>query len=133
MIIDTKFDDISCFRHNFTQPDVFTPDDSAAWHKMEVEWLKNEIGKATHKGNTVIVLTHHTPSYKVSGESYYSLLEGLARATLISVCPGSGLAFSSDLEYLFKNGGTNVAVWAHGHTHYNDDVIIRMLADSLLM
>lgn len=37
---------------------------------------------------------------------------------------GSGLAFSSSLEYMFKNKGTNVAVWAHGHTHYNDDKII---------
>lgn len=90
-------------RHlNFPEA-VFSPDDSVAAHKDQLQWLQTQIQASMSKGKKAVVLTHHTPTYRIRG---------------------SGLAFSSSLEYMFKNKGTNVAVWAHGHTHYNDDKII---------
>jgi hypothetical protein len=102
---------------------VFSPDDSVAAHKDQLQWLQTQIQASMSKGKKAVVLTHHTPTYRIRGTSC------LAKPTTTdfqhsALVTGSGLAFSSSLEYMFKNKGTNVAVWAHGHTHYNDDKII---------
>jgi hypothetical protein len=76
------------------------------------------------KGKKAIVLTHHTPTYRIRGTSLLAIHPAAMDFQHSALVTGSGLAFSSSLEYMFKNKGTNVAVWAHGHTHYNDDKII---------
>jgi hypothetical protein len=117
-------------RHNYTQQDVFSPDDSTAIHTEQLEWLKGQIRTSMEKGKKAVVLTHHTPSYQVDG-TVFALCLSRTAYTLSQLAvyknSGSGLAFSSSLEYLFKDRGTNVALWAHGHTHYNDDRVIGTL------
>jgi Calcineurin-like phosphoesterase len=73
------------------------------WHAESVQWLEDEIAGATRRGQSVYVLTHHTPAlYGTSAPQY--------NGSPMTHC------FSTDLTHLLQ---PPVRVWACGHTHYN--------------
>ena len=109
--------------------DVYT---TTGWHDEEVAWLKHGLVTSMAEGKKSIILTHHTPSFEVRGAGY---------------------AFSSNLEYFFKDYGkkdnSNLLAWMYGgcspnirkssrrhranihnlslllgHTHYDDDRVM---------
>lgn len=74
---------------------------------QNVKWLKEKLEK--YKGKTVIVLTHHLPSFKLVAKKY----EG----DVINY------AFASNLDYLFEKY-PNIKYWICGHTHSSQDLMI---------
>jgi len=77
--------------------------DTARLHRESVAWLADELPR--HNPARTIVVTHHAPSPR-------------SEAPYHSRSPLRG-AFSSDLGALMERSG--VALWIHGHTHYNVD------------
>ncbi len=51
-------------------------------HQEQLSWIKFMILEASKANLHVVILTHHAPSFDVNG---------------------SGIGFSSELDYLFKN------------------------------
>jgi len=82
--------------------------DTNAFHQQEVEWLKLEIEKASNVGESVIVLTHHAPSFHKTAHPKHD---------------GNPIncAFQTNLEYMLKNP---ILIWCFGHTHYSSDQLI---------
>lgn len=97
------------------------------WHKASVSWLQKEIVKATDEQKNVLVLTHHTPSFRGTSSPQHEANP-----------MGMSCGFSSDLEYLMGSrrkvrrakGQTkseylpqyaSLHTWCYGHTHYNND------------
>eukprot|EP01130_Rhizamoeba_saxonica_P009549 TRINITY_DN3887_c0_g1_i1.p1 TRINITY_DN3887_c0_g1~~TRINITY_DN3887_c0_g1_i1.p1 ORF type:complete len:293 (+),score=35.53 TRINITY_DN3887_c0_g1_i1:525-1403(+) len=78
-----------------------TPDYTVKWHDSDVNWIRKNILEADRKS---VVLTHHAPSHKI-------------------VHPGLG--FSTNLEYMFKDEGYNINVWAYGHTHASCNCLVK--------
>eukprot|EP01125_Pyxidicula_operculata_P009844 TRINITY_DN3243_c0_g1_i1.p1 TRINITY_DN3243_c0_g1~~TRINITY_DN3243_c0_g1_i1.p1 ORF type:complete len:424 (-),score=56.97 TRINITY_DN3243_c0_g1_i1:37-1308(-) len=87
----------------FTENKKLTPSKSHEWFISEKEWLEQEITKSKSRNQKCVVLTHHAPSFQISG---------------------SGVGWASNLEHLFKDNGSNVEAWIYGHTHYNFDRMI---------
>jgi len=87
---------------------LLTVADTNAFHQQEVEWLKQEILKASNVGEYVIVLTHHAPSFHKTSHPRY---DGQA----------INCAFQTNLEYMIKNP---ILIWCFGHTHYSSDQLI---------
>lgn len=82
--------------------------DTVDWHKDSVAWLEGEIAAASTRHQTVVVLTHHTPSMTGTSAPQYDGSE-------LSYC------FSTDLTRLMQ---PHVAAWCSGHTHHNYDFYI---------
>lgn len=74
---------------------------------QNVKWLEENLEK--YKDRTVVVLTHHLPSFKLVAKKY----EG----DIINY------AFASNLDYLFEKY-PNILYWICGHTHTSQDVMI---------
>jgi Calcineurin-like phosphoesterase len=92
--------------HGHTNRGKKVPMDAAftnQWHSDSVQWLEHEIARAARRGQSVYVLTHHTPALQGTSAPQYN---------------GSPLThcFSTDLTHLLQHP---VRVWACGHTHYN--------------
>lgn len=85
--------------------------DTNLWHRDAVAFIAAEITDAEAKNEQVVVLTHHTPTFQ--GSSHPRFGDGAS--------PLSS-AFSTDLHDLLMQ--PPVKVWAHGHTHYNNDRMI---------
>jgi len=81
---------------------------SNSWFEDERKWLHDEIEAAKGRGEKVIVLTHHAPSFKQTSAPEH---DG---------SPNNG-AFATNLEYMM---GPPVVAWCFGHTHYSSDQII---------
>ncbi len=77
-------------------------------HKKDVEFIKNEIGKAKIDNKKLLIITHHAP-----------YIIGTCRKEHI----GSPLSsvFATDLSHLFENP---VKVWVFGHTHHSVNLTI---------
>lgn len=73
-------------------------------HRQSVEWLESRL-KETFDGPTVVI-THHAPHMKSVDPKY--------REDLLSA------AYASDLTR-FMGDTSSIALWIHGHTHYNCD------------
>lgn len=69
-------------------------------HTTQRKWLEKEINKAEQKGEDVLVLTHHLPSFRLIHEKY----EG----NPLNMC------FASDCEDLLRSP---VKGWICGHSH----------------
>ena len=78
--------------------------DTNRWHREEREWLEQQLHFARDNKESVLVLTHHTPSFSRTSHPQHD---------------GTSLshAFSSNLDHLLQ---PPVAAWLFGHTHYND-------------
>jgi len=80
------------------------------WHRKSVQWLADNIKAAAKRTETVVVLTHHTPSTNgTSNPIYKDDREGL------------NCCFSTDLTHLLQ---PPAVTWACGHTHWNFDMTV---------
>ena len=113
------------------KPRRISVDNTNRLHKTAVAWITKEITDAKTQGLRVIVLTHHAPSCTATSHPDY------ATSPIAS-------AFSTNLEHLMDDSVVSgvynrpfvstpravliivpVAAWCYGHTHYNNDQVIR--------
>ena len=89
-----------------------TPADTVAMFEDELAWLESELARAKAAGENCVVLTHHTPSKRGTSAPQFEHSP-------------INCAFSSSLEHLFREKGTTLHTWIFGHTHYNNDFVMR--------
>ncbi|ELR14381.1 Ser/Thr protein phosphatase superfamily [Acanthamoeba castellanii str. Neff] len=75
--------------------------DSVGWH--EAAWLKEELAMAVERGEKVVVLTHHAPTFEKTSSPKFT------RSVMTSI-------YASDLAAMF---GDPVVAWLFGHTHWS--------------
>lgn len=99
--------DVSMRVNDFYEIKQWSVGDHNAAHRSNVEWLKRELAVLSEKepSRRVIVLSHHSPTM-ISDPRYRN-------TPLTSV-------FSTDFV-LRQFDGSQICVWAFGHTHYNSD------------
>lgn len=83
------------------------PNDFRHWHDDDREWLADEISRATVAQESMIVLTHHLPSYKLIHSKY--------QGHPLNFC------FATDLEQMMK---PPVRGWLCGHSHTSSEIKI---------
>mmetsp|Transcript_34539 Transcript_34539/g.83550 ORF Transcript_34539/g.83550 Transcript_34539/m.83550 type:complete len:326 (-) Transcript_34539:40-1017(-) len=88
---------------------ALTVADTNARHSESVECILAAAGKARDQKENLLVLTHHSPTFRNGSNK-----EGQGHEYL-------KYAASSDLEHVF----VGVHTWCHGHTHDNGDKLIR--------
>jgi len=88
--------------------------DTNVWHEEAVRFLEKEARAATDAQVNLLVLTHHTPSFRGTSDPSFSAEPS-----------GMSSAFSSDLEHMLQDPGmAAINTWCFGHTHYNSDQLI---------
>jgi Icc-related predicted phosphoesterase len=93
---------------------LLTPSNTRRLHEASLRWLGEQV--ASHRGEKVVVITHHAPSAKSISERYQ----------------GDALnpAFASALDDFVAQCGAKL--WIHGHIHWCSDYLIgntRVLAN----
>lgn len=79
-----------------------TPTMTSEWHEESVEWLSGVLQESAEtESNRVLVVTHHMPLIRLTGNSDDDLM---------TCCYGT------DLAELRRH--PRMALWCHGHTHY---------------
>ena len=109
-----------------SKPNTLTAAKSNEWFEDELRWLESEIAGSMQRGEpSVMVLTHHTPSFYKTSAPQYDTHPWKSHAAVDSGPERrwTHCCFSSDLERMFAPT-TNVKVWAFGHTHFNNDQIV---------
>uniref|UniRef100_A0A7S2SUR8 Calcineurin-like phosphoesterase domain-containing protein n=1 Tax=Rhizochromulina marina TaxID=1034831 RepID=A0A7S2SUR8_9STRA len=90
-----------------------TAEETTAWHTESVEFIRREAARATADGKSLLVLTHHTPSF-----------HGTAAPEHGEDPEGFGSGFSTNLEHLLADPElAAIHTWCFGHTHYNSDQV----------
>ena len=86
---------------------TLTPNDHAFYFFYSLNWIKQTV--AEHRGEPIIIITHHAPSpHSIAPQYQGDLLNA---------------AFTSDLnEFIINN--PNIRLWCHGHTHVPFDYIL---------
>lgn len=79
---------------------LFTPDQSVILHHKTMEYFKSMV----HGFHKVVVVTHHSPSFKNISENFMQMTKVL------------NLAYHSDLD-AFILGSPSIKAWISGHTH----------------
>jgi len=102
--ISNTLNDFRLIYTSKSPPTQLSPEVFDKWFKDSAEWLANEINKSKSQNRKCMVLTHHVPSFQLSG---------------------AAVGWASNLESLLKNNGSNVEAWIYGHTHSNDDKIVK--------
>ncbi|KAI9331744.1 Metallo-dependent phosphatase-like protein [Obelidium mucronatum] len=92
-------------------PRRITVDDYNAWHKSDVAWLEDQINNAKERGERILVITHHPPTFEQTSAPEFRSDDNVMK-----------FAFASDLERLF---GEMVVCWCYGHTHFTNDMVIK--------
>jgi len=84
------------------------PADTAARHKMTVDYIKLVVGE--NKDKRCVIVGHHSPSYQSIHPMYASehLMNG---------------AYHSDLSEIMLDN-PQIKLWTHGHTHHPFDYMI---------
>ncbi|RMY75477.1 hypothetical protein D0863_02575 [Hortaea werneckii] len=80
-----------------------------AAHAQDLEWLNDQVASETTANNTIMILTHWSPTT----DSRSLDPKHLGKDNAI------GCAFSTDLSGQKCFESEKVRVWAFGHTHYN--------------
>lgn len=93
--------------HGYTKYMNIKVNDTQFLFDQNVKWLEENLEK--YKDRTIVVLTHHLPSFKLVHKKY----EG----DIINY------AFASNLDYLFEKY-PNILYWICGHTHSSQDIMI---------
>ena len=86
---------------------VVTAQDTLAWHRRDLAWLRSELASRHARGQRCAVLTHHAPSRGSLARRY--------------AMDASSAGFVSDLpesDFLIPE------LWAHGHTHTGFDYLV---------
>ncbi len=71
-------------------------------HEMSLLFLKDTLQKYKHNNSTVLVLTHHLPSFQLIAPQYKD--------------SGMNHLFATNLDYLFRD--YTIHHWICGHSHY---------------
>lgn len=100
MIIGAHLTDFRAIRFGDRVP--FTPKTANALHVKALAFLKEELARQKKAGRTVIVITHHAPSFQSKAGRQYTL--------------NLDAAFYSDQEDLIA-AHPQIALWCHGHSH----------------
>jgi Icc-related predicted phosphoesterase len=88
--------------------DAFRAEQAAEIHKLALEQMASDAEKAKQKGNKIIIVSHHLPSFKVIAEGFRdSRLNG---------------AYASGLEWFMEK--YEPVYWIHGHSHPPCDTMI---------
>jgi hypothetical protein len=88
--------------------------DTSNWHNNHLNFIVDQIDSSIRNGEeNCIVLSHYSPSMTGTSDPQY---EG-------PLFNRANHAFSTPLEYLFRNYGrannSNIHTWCYGHTHFN--------------
>ena len=114
-------------RINGPDGQLFTAEMSSQWFEEDKTWIEQQVRQSMDAGeSSVVVLTHHTPSFFGTSGPRYETQPFLHYAEEKPNDPRwTNCCFSSDMEYLFRNkgspGNTNIRLWLFGHTHWNCD------------
>ncbi len=92
--------------HNDDTNDVLRPWDTLRYHNQELAWLKERL--EAHRGETVVVVTHHAPS----------ALSLWPEQRPLTISTG----YTSRLDDVVEHSGA--VLWIHGHTHQPMDYCI---------
>lgn len=85
--------------------------DTNAWHRRAVKFLHEEASQATLEKRNMLVLTHHTPSFRGTSNPRHGVDPN-----------GISTAFSTNLEHMLTDPELGaIHSWCFGHTHYNSD------------
>ncbi|KAL9645521.1 hypothetical protein ABK040_000586 [Willaertia magna] len=87
---------------------TLTVKDSNNLHKIDKEWLIEELKKAKENNEKVIVLTHHAPLLTGTSATKYQY-------------SANRFAFATDLSEIIKEYKDTIVLWGSGHTHYSYD------------
>ena len=104
-----------------------TAEISTQWFEDDLKWIKSEIEESVKRGEkSTVVLSHHTPSFFMTSALMYTTHPTKSYTNIEDGPPRrwSNCCFSTDLEELFE-GHYNIKVWSYGHTHYNNDQVIK--------
>lgn len=85
----------------------FTTERSIILHQKHLKWLKEQL--AIHSNRTVVVVTHHLPSFNCIHDYYKTNSK-------------TNAAYYSDLDYLFEEN--NISMYIHGHSHLANEFVI---------
>jgi len=77
-------------------------------HKCNVEWIQTTLDSIDNDNATIIILTHHLPTYKAIVPKYRN-----------SNCNSM---FASNLDHIIKK--YNIFAWLFGHTHSKIDIVV---------
>ncbi|KAJ3018410.1 UNVERIFIED_CONTAM: hypothetical protein HDU68_011162 [Siphonaria sp. JEL0065] len=95
---------------NHESPRRITVQDYNSWHDAELLFLEGEIQRAKERGEQILVVTHHPPTFVETSAAEFRGEDNLIR-----------FAFASALDRLF---GDSVVCWCYGHTHFSNDIVI---------
>jgi hypothetical protein len=97
------------YKYIKNENEKLTVDDTVGWFKESLQFIKEEIEDCKKNNQKCIILTHHAP-LKNLGSSEPTFYGGAMND-----------AFCSDLRLLM---GSPILLWAYGHTHYPQDMIV---------
>lgn len=89
-----------------TNTSLVAPEDTVKLHTENVKWLEEQL--VTYQNKTIIVLTHHLPSFKLINVKYIN--------------EPTNSAFASSLDHLMDT--YPIKYWLCGHTHSSTKQII---------
>lgn len=90
----------------FINKQPITIDQINELHKRNVEWIQTTLESIKDNNATIIVLTHHLPTYKAIVPKYRN--------------SDFNSMFASDLDHIIKK--YNIFAWIFGHTHSKIDI-----------
>lgn len=107
-VSETQRPTVGCFLADYRYIKDWSVSMNNATHTRHVDWLEQNIEAAGRENKSVIILTHHAPTFK-------GTCAPMHRQSPLSS------AFATDLEYLMK---PPVVAWASGHTHWSYEQVI---------
>lgn len=90
-----------------------TVHDTNNWHAESVCFIVRELEIAEQEGCACVVLTHHAPTFRGTSHPRFGIGES-------PIAP----AFASDMHPVMRRFGRTIRIWAHGHTHFNNDRVL---------
>lgn len=106
---------LTCIAHATGVPRRLRVADTNRLHAEAVAWIERETTEAKDRGLSVVVLTHHTPSFRGTSNPVYA---------------GSPIAsaFSTDLEHLMGADATSGELCTHSHRNGSLEVASSILS-----
>ena len=87
--------------------------DTNSFHAASVQYIEEQATLATNQGQTLLVLTHHTPSFQGTSNKYKPDWDYLRF--------GESSDLSRLLDHVTYGQYAAIHTWVFGHTHYNCD------------
>jgi predicted MPP superfamily phosphohydrolase len=92
-------------------------DDVRRMHQEDVQFIISEVAEASKNGESVVILTHHAPSFRGTSPPEYS-----SGPDQSSKSHKYSTAFASELDHLLTTPEfqKSVRAWGYGHTHHSN-------------